>query len=61
MNRDKLMKDINYVEDQRIKMGMSTNSWKNDRLYRMMYAILEILYDILHDIRRKDEKENRNK
>lgn len=54
MNKNKLIKDINYVEDTRKKMGENSKLWKDHALYRTIYAILEILYDILLHIKKQD-------
>lgn len=54
MNKNKLIKDINYVEDTRLKMGKNYKLWKDHALYRIIYAILEILYDILLQIKKQD-------
>ena len=56
MNKEKLIKDLEYVEDKRSELVDNKELWSNRYLYKLIFGILEIQWDILQHIRRYDFK-----
>ena len=54
MNKEKLIKDLEYVEDKRSELVDNKELWSNRYLYKLIFGILEIQWDILQHIRRYD-------